>query len=138
MDRQELFLHPINRTEVPDYYEVVKEPMCWLFIDDKIEKNKYLNVEQFKVGFLIQRLEIPFTVCSATSILFSTTLFYTMPPRPPLRGSPSESKATPSRCSTSWTQFRYGLVSARRQWTRTIQQMPMPRLLVISSRPLYF
>ena len=51
MDRQELFLHPINRIDVPDYYEVVKEPMCWLFIDDKIEKNHYLNVDEFKVSY---------------------------------------------------------------------------------------
>jgi NuA3 HAT complex component NTO1 len=50
MDREELFLHPVNKTEVPDYFEVVKEPMCWLFIDEKLEKNDYLEVGDFKVG----------------------------------------------------------------------------------------
>ena len=50
MDRQELFLHPVNKAEVPDYFEVVKQPMCWLFIDDKIEKNSYQNLEEFKAS----------------------------------------------------------------------------------------
>jgi NuA3 HAT complex component NTO1 len=49
MDRQELFLHYVNRAEVPDYYTVIKEPMCWMAIDEKIERNEYRLVEDFKV-----------------------------------------------------------------------------------------
>lgn len=49
MDRQELFTHPVNRVEVPDYYEIIKEPMCWLAIDEKLEKNGYRNMADFKV-----------------------------------------------------------------------------------------
>lgn len=49
MDRGELFLHPVNKAEVPDYFNVIKEPMCWLFIDEKLEKNEYLRVAAFKV-----------------------------------------------------------------------------------------
>ncbi|ORY33154.1 hypothetical protein BCR39DRAFT_521494 [Naematelia encephala] len=48
MDRNELFVHPVNRAEVPDYFEVIKEPMCWLYIDEKLEKNDYSHVSQFK------------------------------------------------------------------------------------------
>lgn len=50
MDRQDLFLHPVNPSEVPDYFTVIKEPMCWSFIDDKLETNQYSNVEDFVVS----------------------------------------------------------------------------------------
>jgi len=49
MDRQDLFLHFVSRAEVPDYYEVIKEPMCWTLIDEKIEQNEYRRIEDFKV-----------------------------------------------------------------------------------------
>jgi NuA3 HAT complex component NTO1 len=49
MDRQDLFLHFVSRVEVPDYYEVIKEPMCWTLIDEKIEQNEYRRIEDFKV-----------------------------------------------------------------------------------------
>lgn len=49
MDRQELFLNYVNRAEVPDYYQVIKEPMCWMAIDEKIERNEYRQVGEFKV-----------------------------------------------------------------------------------------
>ena len=50
MDRTEIFLHPVNKAQVPDYFDVITEPMCWLFIDDKLEKNGYLHVEDFIVS----------------------------------------------------------------------------------------
>jgi NuA3 HAT complex component NTO1 len=49
MDRQDLFLHFVSRVEVPDYCEVIKEPMCWTLIDEKIEQNEYRRIEDFKV-----------------------------------------------------------------------------------------
>ncbi|KAK4684246.1 NuA3 HAT complex component NTO1, partial [Tremellales sp. Uapishka_1] len=48
MDRNEFFLQLVSKTDVPDYYGVVKEPMCWLSIDEKLEKNTYWNVSDFK------------------------------------------------------------------------------------------
>ena len=50
MDKNSLFLHPVSRHEVPDYFDVIKEPMCWSFIDDKLEKNAYKRVEDFTVS----------------------------------------------------------------------------------------
>lgn len=63
MDRGELFLHPVNRAEIPDYFEVVKEPMCWLFIDEKLEKNEYVTVADFQVSLIL--LESPLNGSSA-------------------------------------------------------------------------
>jgi len=57
MDRQDLFLHFVSRVEVPDYYEVIKEPMCWTLIDEKIEQNEYRRVADFKVDLSHRTLE---------------------------------------------------------------------------------
>lgn len=66
MDRQELFLHYVSRSEVPDYYTVIKEPMCWTAIDERIERHAYRRVEEFKVG----DLSIAVTDSSTISIWF--------------------------------------------------------------------
>lgn len=50
MDRGELFFHPVNTAEVPDYADVVKEPMSWSGIEEKLDNIAYLDVAEFKVG----------------------------------------------------------------------------------------
>lgn len=58
MDRGDLFLKPVNIAEVPDYLDVVSEPMCWLDIDDKLEQNTYLNVDEFRVRLVHRQYEL--------------------------------------------------------------------------------
>lgn len=41
------FLQPVNRDEVLDYYEVIKEPMDLSTMEDKLEKDSYPNPEDF-------------------------------------------------------------------------------------------
>lgn len=53
MDRTDIFKVPVNKTEVPDYYSVITEPMCWTWIDEKIEQNKYRHLVDFKVTFFV-------------------------------------------------------------------------------------
>lgn len=50
MDRGDIFLTPVTLDEAPDYYDVIKEPMCWTQIDTKLRTVKYLNVADFKVS----------------------------------------------------------------------------------------
>jgi len=50
LDRNGLFKHPVSRTEVPDYYEVVKNPMTWDAIDAKLDRHEYWDFETFKVS----------------------------------------------------------------------------------------
>ena len=49
-DRQGYFRSPVNKAEVPDYYDVIKDPMCWETIDQKLDRHEYLDLEQFKVS----------------------------------------------------------------------------------------
>ncbi|KAG1774169.1 hypothetical protein EV702DRAFT_1127317 [Suillus placidus] len=48
LDRHGLFKHPVSRTEVPDYYDVVKKPMTWDAIDAKLDRHEYWDLEGFK------------------------------------------------------------------------------------------
>ncbi|KAG2075522.1 hypothetical protein BDR04DRAFT_1091014 [Suillus decipiens] len=48
LDRHGLFKHPVSRTEVPDYYDVVKKPMTWNAIDAKLDRHEYWDLEDFK------------------------------------------------------------------------------------------
>lgn len=63
MDRGDIFLHPVTLDEAPDYYDVIKEPMCWTQIDTKLKAVSYLNVADFKVSY-----EVPITANSQRDI----------------------------------------------------------------------
>jgi histone acetyltransferase len=41
------FAQPVNRDEVPDYYDVIKEPMDLSSMEDKLEKDLYPTPEDF-------------------------------------------------------------------------------------------
>lgn len=41
------FMVPINKEEVPDYYEVIKEPMDLSTIETKLENDKYESMDDF-------------------------------------------------------------------------------------------
>lgn len=48
-DKSSFFLYPVNRQEVPDYYDVIKEPMDWSTIEQKIERQEYFRPSDFVV-----------------------------------------------------------------------------------------
>ncbi|KAH9839489.1 uncharacterized protein C8Q71DRAFT_703888 [Rhodofomes roseus] len=41
------FLQPVNADEVPDYYEVIKQPMDFSTMEHKLETNQYSNLDAF-------------------------------------------------------------------------------------------
>ncbi|KAH7890921.1 PHD-zinc-finger like domain-containing protein [Phlebopus sp. FC_14] len=47
LDRNGLFKHPVSKTEVPDYYDVVKNPMTWDAIDAKLDRREYWDLDAF-------------------------------------------------------------------------------------------
>lgn len=48
LDRTGLFLHPVSPQKVPDYYDIVKQPMDWTTIAAKIDDYKYTSVVEFR------------------------------------------------------------------------------------------
>ena len=48
-DRQEYFKSPVNKNEVPDYYDIIVNPMCWDMIDRRLDSHEYLDLAEFKV-----------------------------------------------------------------------------------------
>lgn len=47
LDRMNLFLSPVSRAEVPDYYDVVKRPMQWATISARVDEQQYETVQDF-------------------------------------------------------------------------------------------
>ncbi|CCO30423.1 Peregrin AltName: Full=Bromodomain and PHD finger-containing protein 1 [Rhizoctonia solani AG-1 IB] len=47
LDRANYFMNPVSRTEVPEYYTVIDQPMHWLGIGEKIEQHEYLDSQAF-------------------------------------------------------------------------------------------
>lgn len=49
MDRNDFFKNPVSRIEVPDYLDIIKRPMCWNIIDEKLDRHQYWDIQAFKV-----------------------------------------------------------------------------------------
>ncbi|TCD61141.1 nuA3 HAT complex component nto1 [Steccherinum ochraceum] len=47
-DRLDFFKNPVSKTEVPDYYEIIKKPMTWSAIDQKLDAHEYWDLQDFK------------------------------------------------------------------------------------------
>ncbi|CAO1622949.1 unnamed protein product [Sympodiomycopsis kandeliae] len=47
LDRLNLFLSPVSRTEVPDYYDIIKHPMTWATISARVDEQQYTTVDAF-------------------------------------------------------------------------------------------
>lgn len=48
LDKQEFFKNPVSKQDVPDYYDIVKKPMCWIMIEAKLDRHEYWDVQAFK------------------------------------------------------------------------------------------
>ncbi|PFH45479.1 hypothetical protein AMATHDRAFT_159553 [Amanita thiersii Skay4041] len=48
VDRSEHFRYPVSKAEVPDYFDIVKKPMCWSTIEEKINSHAYFESQEFK------------------------------------------------------------------------------------------
>lgn len=55
LDKEDIFLHPVDKNEVADYYEVIKEPICFSDIEEKIDNVKYRYVAEFKVNLPVSK-----------------------------------------------------------------------------------
>ncbi|RXW14544.1 hypothetical protein EST38_g11319, partial [Candolleomyces aberdarensis] len=47
-DKQDFFKNPVNKNEVPDYFDIVLNPMCWSMIEDRLDKHEYWDVKSFR------------------------------------------------------------------------------------------
>ncbi|KAF9205379.1 nuA3 HAT complex component nto1 [Haplosporangium sp. Z 27] len=47
LDRQKYFAYPISPEEVKDYHEVIKDPICFQTMNEKLADHKYQTIEEF-------------------------------------------------------------------------------------------
>jgi NuA3 HAT complex component NTO1 len=39
----------VSKNDAPDYYDIIKKPMCWKTIDGKLDRDEYWNLQDYKV-----------------------------------------------------------------------------------------
>jgi hypothetical protein len=52
-DKNNYFQHPVSRELAPDYFDVIKRPMCWQTIEDKLERHQYWDTQVFRTDILL-------------------------------------------------------------------------------------
>lgn len=50
-DKLDVFTRPVNPQEVPTYYKIIKEPMCFEQMQTKLRNGKYINFNMFEADF---------------------------------------------------------------------------------------
>lgn len=79
-DRSEYFKNPVSRTEVPDYFDIIKHPMCWNMIDAKLDRHEYWDLQAFKVRTLDSRFRYNILIRNCiqddVNLVFSNAILY--------------------------------------------------------------
>ncbi|KAJ6624860.1 hypothetical protein B0H10DRAFT_2004445 [Mycena sp. CBHHK59/15] len=47
-DRNDYFKNPVSKKDVPDYFDIVKNPMSWSNIEKKLDDHQYWDIQSFK------------------------------------------------------------------------------------------
>jgi hypothetical protein len=48
-DHQDVFKNPVSKQLVPDYFDIIKNPMCWSQIDAKLDSHEYWEANELRV-----------------------------------------------------------------------------------------
>ncbi|KAI5475586.1 Bromodomain and PHD finger domain containing protein 3 [Pseudohyphozyma bogoriensis] len=48
LDKQNMFAAPVSRLHVPDYYDIIKHPMDWSTMYEKLDRHEYLTTQDFQ------------------------------------------------------------------------------------------
>lgn len=53
LDKKEFFRYPVTTDLAPDYYDVIKQPMSFQTMLDRLAAHKYSNLREFEVYTLL-------------------------------------------------------------------------------------
>ncbi|KAK0450017.1 PHD-zinc-finger like domain-containing protein [Armillaria borealis] len=48
VDKNGYFQNPVSKLKVPDYFDIIKRPMCWNIIEGKLDRHEYWDFQAFK------------------------------------------------------------------------------------------
>ena len=79
LDRHEFFKNPVSKMDVPDYFDVIKKPMRWKVIDEKLDENMNARLKDLRYTlFLISVIISVILSRISTSIRKISILFLIM------------------------------------------------------------
>ncbi|KAJ3994236.1 hypothetical protein F5050DRAFT_1800805 [Lentinula boryana] len=47
-DKNDFFKNSVNRVDVPDYFDVITQPMYWSLVDAKLDRHEYWDIKDFR------------------------------------------------------------------------------------------
>lgn len=50
LDTGGVFALPVSRLQAPDYYDIIKHPMDWATMGEKLDRHEYLTGTDFQVS----------------------------------------------------------------------------------------
>ncbi|KAK0193615.1 PHD-zinc-finger like domain-containing protein [Armillaria mellea] len=53
VDKNGYFQNPVSKLKVPDYFDIIKRPMCWSIIEGKLDRHEYWDFRAFKDDILL-------------------------------------------------------------------------------------
>ncbi|KAF4611305.1 hypothetical protein D9613_007262 [Agrocybe pediades] len=101
-DHNDHFKNPVSKHDVPDYFDIIKKPMCWSVIDTKLDHHQYWNLKDF-------RDDIELVLSNALTYNKSGTVFYKTAARIKLMAKPILDALEPFRLThdpSSWSHLQ--------------------------------
>lgn len=49
LDKGRIFAQPVSRVAAPTYYDIIKHPMDWATMGEKLDRHEYLTATDFAV-----------------------------------------------------------------------------------------
>lgn len=75
LDKSQYYLNPVDPKLVPDYHEIIKSPMDWTTMSQKLDRHEYETALDFQVNtFFLLSLPFPFLVCQAPPRIKNTDI----------------------------------------------------------------
>jgi len=83
VDRLDFFKNPVNKNEVPDYFDLILNPMCWTMIEERLDKHEYWDVKSFRVRVVCLEAEGQLTLYQDDiELVINNALLYNAPGTP--------------------------------------------------------
>jgi NuA3 HAT complex component NTO1 len=81
-DKQDFFKNPVNKNEVPDYFDIVLNPMCWSMVEDRLDKHEYWDVKTFKVSARLPTKSLLIVLQDDIDLVINNAILYNQPGTP--------------------------------------------------------
>ena len=71
-----VFRDSVSKADVPDYFDVIKKPMCWKLIDEKVDRNMYARLKDLRYTFFLILVIISVILSRISTSIRKISIFF--------------------------------------------------------------